>query len=413
MAKGRSGLIAALDIGTTKVCCLIADADGAGGFRVRGIGHQVSRGLRGGTIVDMVAAEASILAAVHAAEQMAGETIDRVIVNLPGTTARSHLVDIEVEIAGHAVDDADMRRIYAEGRRLCEDDDREIIHAIPVDHQIDDAHGIRDPRGMYGDRLGVSMHVVAASAAHVRNLVTCINRCHLEVDAIVAAPYASGLAALVEDETSMGVTVVDMGGATVTIAVFLEGSLIHVDAVPVGGMHITRDIAHGLSTPVNFAERLKTLYGSAIATPSDDRELIDVPQIGEADADSANHVPRSLLIGIIKPRIEETLELVRTRLEASGLADAGARRVVLTGGACQLQGLRELAGNILDKQVRLGKPLKANGLAEATGGPAFSTTAGLLVYAVQDRPEVKASDQQQREARGAIGRLGRWLRANF
>ncbi|AFK56846.1 MAG: cell division protein FtsA [Tistrella sp.] len=411
MAKGRGGLIAALDIGTTKVVCFIAEGDGHGRWRVRGIGHQAARGLRAGMIVDMVQAEASILAAVHAAEQMAGETIERVVVALPSTVMSSHLIDLEVEIAGHAVADADIRRIYAEGRRMFLGDDRAVMHALPVDHSIDDAGGIRDPRGMYGERLGVSMHVVTAQSSPWRNLELCIARCHLEIEAVVASPFAAGLACLVEDERNMGTTVVDMGGGTTTMAVFFNGSLIHVDGFGVGGLHVTRDIAQVLETPLVHAERMKTLYGSAIATPSDARELIELPRVGEPDG--VQNVPRSLLVNIVRPRVEETLELIRERLEKSGLAEVGAKRVVLTGGASQLQGLRELAGRVLGRQVRLGRPIAASGELEQSGGAGFSVVTGLIAHAVADWGEVGERDAGPDAGRGTFGRLGRWLKSNF
>ncbi|MBV9816123.1 MAG: cell division protein FtsA, partial [Alphaproteobacteria bacterium] len=261
---------------------------------------------------------------------------------------------------------------------------------------------------------GVNMHVVTASAASVRNQTAAVGRSHLEVEALVVSPYASGLSCLVEDEIGLGVTVIDMGGGTTTIGVFFDGNLIFADYVPVGGTHVTNDIARGLSTGVAHAERMKTLFGSAISTSTDEREMIAVPQIGEEEEGHINHVPKSLLVGIIAPRIEETFELVRNRLEASGFDKVAGRRVVLTGGACQLHGAREFAGLILDKQVRMGRPQRVAGLAEATGGPAFATTAGLLHFALSERAEVAGARHGPHESRrGVIGRLGHWLRDNF
>jgi cell division protein FtsA len=258
------------------------------------------------------------------------------------------------------------------------------------------------------------MHVVTASAASVRNHTAAVGRSHLEVEALVVSPYASGLACLVEDEIGLGVTVIDMGGGTTTIGVFFDGNLIFADYVPVGGVHVTNDIARGLSTGVAHAERMKTLFGTAISASTDEREMIAVPQIGEEDEGHVNHVPKSLLVGIIAPRIEETFELVRNRLEASGFDKVAGRRVVLTGGACQLHGAREFAGLILDKQVRMGRPQRIAGLAEATGGPAFATTAGLLHFALSERAEVSGARRRPQGPRwGVLGRLGHWLKDNF
>src|SRR5581483_11688101 len=209
-------------------------------------------------------------------------------------------------------------------------------------------------------------------------------------------------------EMELGVTVIDMGGGTTTIGVFHDGNMVFADVVPVGGHHVTSDIARGLSTPLAHAERMKALWGSAISATLDERETIAVPQIGEEEDGHVNHVPKSLLVSIVAPRIEETFELVRNSLEVSGFDKLAGRRVVLTGGACQLHGVRELAALILDKQVRIGRPLHIGGLAESTHGPAFSTTAGLLHFAVSERAETPRP--RRASAGGMLGRVGTWLR---
>jgi cell division protein FtsA len=336
------------------------------------------------------------------------------VVNLSGGFNPSRLIKSEINVNGREITDSDMHRVLEHGHVLKEPADREVIHSIPVGFSIDQSRGIRDPRGMFGQRLGVNMHVVTAQSAAVRNLATCIGRSHLEIGALVVSPYAAGLASLVDDETELGVTVIDMGGGTTTIAVFFDGNLVFTDCVPVGGGHVTNDIARGLSTPLAHAERMKTLYGSAIASPADERETITVPQVGEEDDGQANQVPRSLLVGIISPRLEETFELVRDRLEHSGFDKIAGRRIVLTGGACQLPGTRELAALILDKQIRIGRPLRIEGLAEATGGPAFATSAGLVHFALSERAETPRRGRAlTEEPGGAFVRFGHWIRENF
>ncbi|MHA1568104.1 MAG: cell division protein FtsA, partial [Alphaproteobacteria bacterium] len=225
---------------------------------------------------------------------------------------------------------------------------------------------------------------------------------------------AAGLASLVDDEIELGVTVVDMGGGTTTMAVFRGGHAVHTDWVPVGGTHVTGDIARGLSTPLAHAERMKTLYGSAIASPSDDREIIDVPMIGEETRAEPNHVPRSMLNRIIQPRLEETFEMVRERLNVPEVARLAGRRVILTGGASQLQGVRELAALILEKQVRMGRPRHIDGLPDSAAGPAFSTCAGLLIYAARSQLDARAwANMSASGPLGRLGRLGHWLRESF
>jgi cell division protein FtsA len=412
-ARPRGGVVGAVDIGTSKICCFIARLQGDRP-QIVGIGHQVSRGVRNGVIVDIDAASHSILTAVHAAEQMAGETLSDVVVNLSGGFAGSRIVKSEISLNGREVSDADMRRVLNQGHTLKEPGGREVIHSVPVGFSIDASRGIRDPRGMFGQKLGVNMHVVTAAASAVRNVANCIGRSHLGIAGLVVSPYASGLSCLVEDESELGVTVIDMGGGTTTIAVFFDGNLVFTDSVPVGGGHVTNDIARGLSTPIAHAERMKTLYGSAISSTADEREMITVPQVGEDDESHANHVPKSLLVGIISPRLEETFELVRDRLEASGFDKIAGRRVMLTGGACQLPGTRELAALILDKQIRVGRPLRIDGLAEATNGPAFATSAGLVHFALSERAEIPRQGRAlTAEPSNLISRVGHWIRENF
>jgi cell division protein FtsA len=406
--------VAVLDVGTTKVCCFIARQGDDAKPRVVGIGHQLSRGLRGGAIVDMEQAEASILAAVHAAEQMAGETLRDVTVNVAGGHPASQTIGVEVAIAGHEVGDGDLRKVIDQGRLYDAAADRRLIHSIPVGYTIDGSRGIRDPRGMYGERLGVDMHVVTAASGPVRNLTTCIARCHLDIRALVVSPYAAGLAALVDDEMDLGVCVVDMGGGTTTLAVFFDGNVVYTDSIPAGGQHVTSDIARGLSTPLAHAERMKTLYGNCVPSPADEREMITVPQVGEEDRAQANTIPKTILVGIIQPRLEETFELVRSRLEMSGFDKIAGRRIVLTGGASQLAGVRELAQLVLDKQVRMGRPIRLAGLAEATGGPAFAVGAGLIAYARRtSADEMRPARSQPDSGNGLFGRLGSWFKENF
>ncbi len=412
-------MIAALDVGSSKICCFVAQADGQDRVRVLGIGQQASRGVKSGSVIDMEAAEAAIRNAVHAAEQMAGETIQEVVVNLSGGYPVSRSIRVEVPISGQEVGDLDLRRALEQSQQadFSNGDPAgapRLIHSIPIGFTIDGNRGIRNPRGMFGERLGVDMHLITARAGAVRNLTTCVERCHLDVAGFVVSPYASGLSVLVEDEMELGVTLVDMGGGVTTIAVFFEGHVIFADVVPVGGNHVTSDIARGLSTSLQHAERLKTLYGHALAASHDDREVIEVPQVGEEDSGTTQSVARSYLTGIIQPRIEETFELVRSHLEASGVDRLAGRRVVLTGGACQLPGIRDIGALVLDKQVRLGRPLRIQGLAEATSGPAFATCSGLVAYALAaDMARPAAARNGKGAPAGLIGRVGHWFREHL
>lgn len=409
--RPHGDLIAVLDVGSSKVVCFIARIDEVGRPTVIGIGHQVSQGIKGGAVIDMEVAEQSIGTAVNAAEKLAGETIREVVLNLSGGHPTSQTMAVEVAISGHEVGEGDVRRAMRAHGHAHVPPDSEIVHAIPVDFAVDGARGIHDPRGMFGTTLSVDLHLVSAATGAVRNLMTCIGRCHLACETLVVSPYAAGLACLVEDEKQLGCAVLDLGGGTTSLAVFLEGRMVFSDCIPVGGNHVTSDIARGLSTPLAHAERLKTLFGSCTSSIADDRETLHVPLVGEEEPARSTHVPKSLLTGIIQPRMEETLELVRGRLEASGFSKVAGRRVVLTGGGSQLQGVRELAQQVLDKQVRMGRPAPLRGLAEATAGPAFAVAVGLVGYAVEQPSEAALVGGQEEEVGvGFFSRLGGWLR---
>jgi cell division protein FtsA len=270
---------------------------------------------------------------------------------------------------------------------------------------------------MIGETLGVDMHVVTADAAPLRNLELCINRCHLSVERMVATPYASGLSALVDDETEMGAACIDMGGGTTTISIFAGGKFVHAEAIPLGGSHVTMDLARGLSTRLEDAERLKVMHGSALPASADDRDIVTIQPMGSDEGEQPLQVPRSVMTRIVRARIEETLEIVRDRLNRSGYGNLVGRRVVLTGGASQLAGLPEAARRLLGRNVRLGRPLGIQGLPEAAKGPAFAVPVGLMIY-----PQV--AEFENRRARGGFGvlatgtggrfqRVSQWLRESF
>jgi cell division protein FtsA len=376
----RQGPFGVLDIGSSKIACLIGRVESDGRLRVLGSGFTRSRGVRCGGITDLEEAERAIRAAVAMAEDMADHSLRSVTVNLSCGQPESRLFNVQWPIGGRPVGDADLRAIVTEGRKRAESDGRETIHAMPVSFAVDETAGVADPRGHHCGQLSARLHVIDALSMALRNLGTAVGRCHLEIGEVVVSPFAAGLACLVEDERELGATIVDMGGGTTGLAVFGEGQLLHTAQVPVGGLHVTRDLAGGLATTIDNAERLKTLYGNVHASPDDERELLAIALIGEEEHQFAR-VPRSRVIGIVRPRLEETFELVRDALASAGLGRAGGARVVLTGGASQLVGARDLAARILDRPVRLGRPLPIAGLAESLSGPAFATVTGLLTWA--------------------------------
>ena len=421
----RAALVSVLDFGSSKVCCLIAKLRPAADHEILpgrthavdviGFGHKRSAGVKSGVIVDMDAAEQAIRSAVDTAESQAGQTIESVIVNVSCGRVSSEVFSAGVDVAANAVAEDDIQRVLEAGLDHIVPDGRAVLHALPIGYALDGSRGVRDPRGMLAGWLGVDMHMVTAEAAPVGNLLLCIERCHLAVETLVATPYASGLASLVDDEVELGAACVDIGAGATTIGVFFEGRLVHVDAVAVGGHHVTLDIARGLSTRLTAAERVKTLHGSVLGAGSDSHETVAVPPLSEDD-DTPNHVPREMLTRIVRPRVEEILELVRDRLAAS-VGGKAARRVVLTGGASQLTGLVELARQILNRPVRLGRPLGVSGLPGTGRGPAFTAAVGLCVYPqfahVEHIEPRRRPESRMTGTDGYFSRMRQWIKDSF
>jgi cell division protein FtsA len=284
-----------------------------------------------------------------------------------------------------------------------------MVHAFPLGFSVDATPGVDDPRGMICETVNARVNIVDAASASLRNLAAGLGRCDMEVQELVSAPYAAGLATLVEDEKQLGCTVIDMGGGTTSLAVFQEGQLVHAAQIPLGGIRVTSDLAQCLSTPMADAEQLKVKFGSVHEAPQDEKEWLHVPQMGE-EADQIARVPRAMVVRIIRPRLEETFELVRNRLEAAGVTQEMGRRVVLCGGASQLVGVRELAAQVLDRQVRLARPHQVRGLPEIASGPAFAVAAGMLAWANGEGRPLFDLDPGSVSTPGLFHRLVHWFR---
>jgi cell division protein FtsA len=408
MPAYRAGLVAVLDVGSSKTVCLIGRAE-PGSLRVVGAALRESQGIKAGTVVNMEHAEESIRDAVAAAENHADVRIQNVIISVNCGQPVSVTSRAAMSLDGELVTDAHLRALLADGRSRCNLEDHDLIQSAPTTYVVDEARGVRHPLGMFCQRLGVAMHAVAVKPSPLNNLKLAVERCHLNVVGTQFAPYASGLATLTEDEKQLGATVIDMGGGVTSIAVFLEGHLVHADVVPMGGLQVTSDLARMLAAPISAAERAKTLYGAALGDMEAGADVIPLAQMGEDGEDSAMRVPRSMLTRIIQARLEEIFGQVQTRLRASGFDVAAGRRAVLTGGACQLAGVRELAGRVLNKQVRIGRPQSFPGLPAASAGPDYATAVGLLMAGATLPPEALnpelAAGPRETQGTGWLGRL--------
>jgi cell division protein FtsA len=423
----RRSIFAALDIGSSKISCLIAEtvpakhkmpgASEQKSLKILGLGHQVSRGIRNGLIVDVDEAERAIRLSVDAAERMAQQAIAEVYVNVSGGRPQSTCYKGQTTIEGNAVSPRDLDTVIASAVAQINPSRRRVLHLAPIQYHLDDANGIVAPLGMHGESLSVDLGVVTADSAHLRNLALAIERAHLSVKGYVIAPYAAGKAVLAEDEMVLGTILIEMGGATTGISIFHEGNLVFADSIPVGGMHVTNDIARGLSTTIAHAERMKTLWGSALPTSTDEREMLSVPLLGERGVETVQKVPRAMLTSIIRPRIDEIFELVAERLNQCPVAHLGGQRVVLSGGASQLTGVCEVAGLWLGRQVRPGTPKPVSGMPDAGRNPGFSVAVGLLAYGLKPDRHCALPAQAARNLAGAhqgyVRRVGRWIADSF
>jgi cell division protein FtsA len=383
----RTGLVSALDVGTSKIVCVIGQAE-SGSLKVLGSALRESSGLKAGTVTSLELAEESIRECVAAAENMADARIQNVLISVNCGQPVSVTSRTVMALEGALVTDEHLRLLLADGRARAKLDGHEVIHSAPTAYVVDEARGVKNPLGMFCQRIGVAMHAVAVKPSPLQNLKLAVERCHLHVAGNLFGAYASGLSTLTEDEKQIGATVIDMGGGTTSIGVFLEGHLVHADVVPVGGAAVTNDIARMLAAPLAAAERTKTLYGAAMGDMDGAADVVAVAQMGEEGDDAALRLPRSMLTRIIQARLEEIFGEVQTRLRASGFDVAAGRRAVLTGGACQLAGTRELAARILNKQVRIGRPATFHGLAAASAGPDYATAIGLLMAGATMPPEL-------------------------
>ena len=401
-AAMQRGVVAVLDVGTSKIACLVlrfdgtsrlVESDGIGamagqaGFRVIGAATTRSRGVRFGEVNAMAETERAIRTALQAAQKMAGIRVDHVIACFAGASPRSYGLAGAVDLEGHNVSEQDISRVlsacdvpdYGEGR--------EVLHAQPVNFALDHRSGLADPRGQMGQTLSTDMHMLTVDGAAIQNIAHCVKRCDLELAGIASSAYVSGISALVEDEQELGAACIDLGGGTAGVSIFMKKHMIYADAVRMGGNHVTGDISMGLQVPMATAERIKTFYGGVVATGMDDREMIEIGgDTGDWHHDRRT-VSRAELIGIMRPRVEEILEEVRARLDAAGFDHLPSQQIVLTGGGSQIPGLDGLASKILGHQVRLGRPLRVHGLPQAATGPGFSSAVGMCLFAANPQDE--------------------------
>ncbi len=428
-AAMQRGVIAILDVGSSKIACLILrfdgpeklrEGDGVGSmagqssFKVIGAATTRSRGVRFGEIAVMNETERAVRTAVQSAQKMANVRVDHAIACFSGAEPRSYGLAGEWDLQDSVVSEQDVARVLA----ACDVPDigpgREVVHAQPVNFALDHRTGLGDPRGQIGNRLACDMHLLTVDAAVVQNLLYCIKRCDLELAGIASSAYVSGISSLVEDEQELGAACIDMGGGATGVSIFIKKHMIYADAVRMGGDHVTADISKGLQVPLTTAERIKTRFGGVHATGMDDREMIDIGgDSGDWEKDR-RQVSRTELIGIMRPRVEEILEETRARLDAAGFEHLPSQQIVLTGGGSQIPGLDGLAMRILGQRVRLGRPLRVQGLPQAATGAAFASAVGLCLFAAHPQDEWWDFDiPAERYPARSMKRALKWFKDNW
>ena len=410
-------VIAALDIGSSKVGALIVTRGDDGRLTVLGTGQREGRGVKRGYITDMAASEFAVREAVELAERMSAVTVDDVWASYGAGGLVSDVANVEVELGGHPIEQSDIDELMGAGRRAIDRNGQVVLHAHPALYTIDRAQGVQQPIGLFANRLGVDIHVIAADPAPLRNIDTVIRSAHLGVKAIVASPIAAALACLSEEERELGVALVELGAEVTNVSVHFGGMLVGLRSIELGARDITNDIAAAFAVQRRDAERLKCFYGSAMTSPRDNHEMIEAAQIGAEQGAEPMKITRAQLMMVIRQRVEELTNEIEAALKSLGFTGPVGRQVVLTGGGAELKNIADYMQGVLGRAVRVGRPKQITGLPDAHSGPAFSTLVGLALLAGSGTGDIRdialGPITQRRPATGMFGRLISAMKGGF
>jgi len=410
-------LIAALDIGSSKVSALIVTRDADGRLRVLGTGQRESRGVKRGYVTDMEASEVAVREAVEIAERISGVTIDDVWASFAAGGLVSDVANVEVELGGHQVEQSDIDELLSVGKGAIGRNGQVVLHAHPALYTIDGVEGVSHPIGLHADRLGVDIHVVAADPAPLRNIDFVIRSAHLGVKAIVASPVAAALSCLTAEERELGVALVEMGAEVTNVSLHAGGMLVGLRSIPLGAKDITDDIACAFAVQRREAERMKCRFGSAMTSPRDNHEMIEAAPIGGEDGAEPLRITHAQLITVIRQRTEQITNEIEAALKSLGFSGPVGRQVVLTGGGAELKNIADYMQGVLGRAVRVGRPKTITGLPEAHSGPAFSTLVGLAMLASSGTGDIRdlalGTGKERKAPTGMIGRLVAAMRGGF
>ena len=406
MGNKKGELVVGLDIGTTKICAIVGEIGPDGGIDIIGIGSHPSKGLRKGVVINIDSTVQSIKKAIEEAELMAGCEISTVYAGIAGGHIKGFNSHGVVAVKEKEITPTDVDRVIDAAKAVAIPMDREVIHILPQEFIVDEQDGIREPVGMSGVRLEAQVHIVTGAVSSAQNIIKCANRTGLNVADIALEQLASSESVLTDDEKDLGVALVDMGGGTTDIAIFSEGAIVHTSVLAVGGNHLTNDIAVGLRTPTHEAERIKQKYGVAMASMVDREETIEVPSVGGRNS---RVLSRQILCEIIEPRVEEIFMLVQREIEKSGYQDLLASGVAITGGATLLDGMTELAEDVIGLPVRRGLPRGIGGLIDVVRSPKYATGVGLVLYGSRNGDARHFRVRDDNVYNKVRGRMKTWL----
>jgi cell division protein FtsA len=407
--KTAGEVIVGLDIGTTKICAIVGELTDDG-LDIIGIGSSPSKGLRKGVVVNIESTVQSIQRAIDEAEAMAGTEITHVYTGIAGGHIKSFSGRGVVALKDREVREADVQRVIEQAKTVNIPVDREVIHVLPQEFIVDDQAGIKEPMGMAGGRLEAKVHIVTGAVASAQNIIKCANRAGLNVSDIVLQPLASADAVLSEQEKELGVCLVDIGGGTTDMAIFHNGAIVHTAVIALGGNNLTNDIAVGLRTPMDQAEKMKQKFGASLTRLVDKQDSIEVPSVGGREP---RVMGRQILSEILEPRVEEIFQLVHHELERNGFQEMLASGVVITGGSTLLPGMVELAEEVIGMPVRRGGPRGIGGLVDVVKSPVYATGVGLVVYGARNQDKKLFRAQEDSMFRKVSRRMGEWLQEVF
>jgi cell division protein FtsA len=410
--KSKNNIITVLDIGTTKIVCLIAIGNNNNDIRIIGASTQLANGFKAGVVTNLKQAEYSVASAIESAEKMANEQVSKVVVSLCSGQINSSINSSTVHISNHPINDRDIGKVISQALEQYNKSNEDIIHYFPLEYSIDNQNGIKDPSQMFGNNLTCKIHLISAPSGTILNLANCLARCQLDTEDFIVAPYASAVACLTADETELGALIIDLGGTTSSFAIYSDNNFIYTDSVPIGGFHITSDIAQCFSINLSQAERIKILHGNVISTSFDEHKIIEIPASNdEWSEQEISSLKVKDLSSVIKPRTEEIFEMIKHKLDQASFKRNIPKRIILTGGACQLHGLKELASYVLGGQVRIASPKNLIGLPEQYRGPAFSTAIGMLNIINENlvKTDILAGNEHEGSIKKIFKKLFKWM----